>query len=375
MSKSKWLARRECMMTLSCLLMLLARAHAACEAHCADACIALNGNVHQECGGCSNEDTCWPGAADWPEQIEGSANQMTRPQNNESKLCVPGMMSSQELLCRTNLESQAWTATSMWSHWAQDPGAVTNITRAIRTGRIVRIDNVLSPAVAEELFAEISATDAHWTEEAEDAERDEADGSTLDGIQYRRHVLDSCGDPGCPVLEHFHKGLEASAQTLWSAIAGVNLATWESSGVAQWFQFGDYLVPHTDLGWHNRENICEADPPWHNGPPSGSRGLTLVFHMTKGWPQGAGGGLWWLEGPPLEFRPSFNTLYAFVPSETSIHMVAPAMHDAPEEVRQNSVKRFSINGWLQADRAIDREATWGQRTLDGWNSEFVQGMR
>ena len=37
-----------------------------CEPWCSSKCAELNGNVAQECGGCTSASRCAPGAADWP---------------------------------------------------------------------------------------------------------------------------------------------------------------------------------------------------------------------------------------------------------------------------------------------------------------------
>eukprot|EP00928_Gymnodinium_smaydae_P021828 TRINITY_DN18545_c0_g1_i1.p1 TRINITY_DN18545_c0_g1~~TRINITY_DN18545_c0_g1_i1.p1 ORF type:complete len:347 (+),score=53.57 TRINITY_DN18545_c0_g1_i1:62-1042(+) len=217
--------------------------------------------------------------------------------------------------------------------WAYQAAFVEKAGRLVRAGNLLRLENALSQAAAESLHAELWSAGG-WLRQVR---RDPAmqfsrhvlrcDGAIDDGSQSRGASLAAEG--GCPpLLQAFHRALREDLQ-FWSQFAGRPLASWstvpdhEVSVAATWYRPGDFLSPHND--------------------GQDGRALSFILCLTKNWNESWGGSFWWLRGAPVEYKPAFNSLYLFLPTEDSQHMVSSVVSE-PEA--GDDLRRLTVSGWF-----------------------------
>mmetsp|Transcript_36430 Transcript_36430/g.66738 ORF Transcript_36430/g.66738 Transcript_36430/m.66738 type:complete len:338 (-) Transcript_36430:12-1025(-) len=207
-----------------------------------------------------------------------------------------------------------WNKVRWFSEWAYKMETLKTVHDALKHGKLVRIADALTPQAAEALYQEI------WNSNGSPGWK--VDIQNRQDIQFHRHVF-SCqagGEPACPPLLHaFHTFLE-SEKDFWGKLVRSNISSWRKTAHATWYKGNDFLSPHSDYT-HQRD-------------------LAFNLALSKNWNQSWGGAFWWLKDSAQEYPASFNTLFLFLPSTQSTHMVSTVSKEG------DTHRRFSINGWF-----------------------------
>jgi Rps23 Pro-64 3,4-dihydroxylase Tpa1-like proline 4-hydroxylase len=94
----------------------------------------------------------------------------------------------------------------------------------------------------------------------------------------------------------------------------------------------------------------------------GNRVLSIVYHMTDNWNSSCGGEFVWNGGiGTLEVAPSYNTLYLFVPRDSSDHRIKDVLCG----------ERLGYSGWLTTDDPAYDFLTMVNMPL--WQQRFTRG--
>ena len=252
----------------------------------------------------------------------------------------------------SNNSNYVYVYVPWFSDWGWDVEKLNRITTNVMDGSIVSIRDALHPQIANHLHHELQHYD-HWN-----VERSEE--PTL--IQFQRRTV---RENVPPLLLHLHRYLSNTNQLkFFQQFPKTELSSWSCMGkqnaddgpFATEYASGDWLSPHTDF--------------------KQDRALSLILSMTKNWSTQRGGALWWFNGRSHEFVPEFNTLYLFVPSPRTFHMVTPVVEDLSS--RRNQAVSLAVEGGGEMDVAAEdddmRDDSAPRRyAISGW-FESVDGM-
>mmetsp|Transcript_84891 Transcript_84891/g.274435 ORF Transcript_84891/g.274435 Transcript_84891/m.274435 type:complete len:354 (+) Transcript_84891:255-1316(+) len=216
-----------------------------------------------------------------------------------------------------------------FNSWFSDPKVWAEVGPSFRKGDLVQIKRALREEAADALFEDLVGH-RNWEAEV-------FNGSTM---QFKRHNL-ACSRVDfhdCPRnLVAFHNHLGAALEE-WSKLPLMRLAHWPPWPMATWYRPGDYISPHDDMVTNNS---------------TGTRAISFILSMTRGWLPEWGGGFWWLpRGQAAEqHQPEFNTLYLFEPSPVSLHLVSPVTASAPDPLLHGegadiTRRRLTVSGWF-----------------------------
>lgn len=162
----------------------------------------------------------------------------------------------------------------------------------------------------------------------------ENDQKEINGYEwYDRTVCVECG-------KRFEKEI-SKYMTFWQNLLGTRLKP-PSQFRGTKYKEGQYLENHND-------NM-------------GNRVLSIVYHMTDNWNSSCGGEFVWNGGiGTLEVAPSYNTLYLFVPRDSSDHRIKDVLCG----------ERLGYSGWLTTDDPAYDFLTMVNMPL--WQQRFTRG--
>jgi len=213
-----------------------------------------------------------------------------------------------------NVATGQWEKVRWFSSWAYDADWLKKIHDSLKHGKLVRIQDALTTQAAEAIYQEI--WDSHgspgW----------QLDIKYAPDIQFHRQIFNcqAGGEPACPPILHaFHTFLE-NEKDYWGRLVRSNISFWQKTAWVTRYQYGDYLSPHSDYT-HQRD-------------------LAFNLALSKNWTQSWGGSFWWLKENAQEYASGFNTLFLFLPTGLTNHMVSTVSKEG------DSHRRFSINGWF-----------------------------
>lgn len=140
----------------------------------------------------------------------------------------------------------------------------------------------------------------------------ENDKKIRDGVEwYDRDICNECG-------KRFENEI-SKYSTFWKKLLGTNLLP-PTGFRGTKYKEGQYLELHND--------------------DSGGRVLSIVYHTTENWDASCGGEFVWNGGiGSQEITPSYNTLYLFMPRDSSDHRIKDVYCG----------ERYAYSGWLRTD--------------------------
>jgi Rps23 Pro-64 3,4-dihydroxylase Tpa1-like proline 4-hydroxylase len=210
----------------------------------------------------------------------------------------------------------------------EDPKSLRYAKQALRSGRLVVVQNAFAPSYAEEIHAELVASCAWHPFEDVRKSRD---------FHFRHHNI--YGEMGAfpPVLAECRRLFDsARMKGLMGDLTGAN-TNGEATLAASHYMPGDYSLPHNDA--------------------TGNRTVAYVWHLTKEWERSWGGHFYWCRTGSY-FAPSFNTLLIFKVHKHSDHFVCPVSPYA-------TGKRLTVNGWWTHDEERAPASKKASSSLDG----------
>jgi len=208
----------------------------------------------------------------------------------------------------TSIPKPSKRASNLWGSWYVNPVLREEIANEMAYGKLVRIPNVLRPEVAEQFHSEIWSHET-WRE----------DVLTVNQIQLKRHVANP------KLTNKFVEGLFCDTK-IWEALCGVTIRSLDIK--CTWFQEGGFITPHTDA--------------------TRNRGMSFVLNLTKNWKPAYGGCFWWFQGNSVQLNPEFNSLYLFIPTSCSRHMVSPV-------IQPKLARRLTLSGFFVSNREEVRD--------------------
>ena len=201
----------------------------------------------------------------------------------------------------------------------------------------LRIENALTPGFAEELHADLLATEAWAAEDrsifsATDQVRLHNDYSfTRDGFRME--------SPEAPEsVRRLHAYLTSPEALQWISNVSGRLCNGFSASCTR-YRGSDHLTSHNDYYVTSLDDESVS-----------TRTVTFNYYLTKNWDAQWGGNFVW-ENPHAVITPSFNTLIMFLVSHHSEHHVELVNNAATEP-------RLAITGWFSTSRKI------GERKLN-----------
>jgi 2OG-Fe(II) oxygenase superfamily len=216
---------------------------------------------------------------------------------------------------RARLEAGAAVLTSLVTYLdpalAGDTPGLGRIARALAGGRLVVMRDAFQPAFARRMFECLDGV-PDWPLHEDYGQAH---------FHYSHHNL---YDEGMfpPDLRWCHRVFQSASTRAWIGELSGRGCEGPVQFSASWYQPGDHSLPHSDLVRLEDGQL---------------RQVAFIWHLTRSWQPEWGGDFFWVP-TARQFPPTFNTLYLFNVSRSSMHFVTTVVPGAGE-------KRLAINGW------------------------------
>lgn len=195
----------------------------------------------------------------------------------------------------------------------EDPTTMADVSKRLKAGEVVVLQDAFRPEFAEMVHAELSAKNVAW-------ELNEA--YFPDGYHHRHHNVYDQGSWSARLNATLAMMAAPASQRFMQELTGRDCSG-ETQGAPSWYKEGDHSLPHTD---------------W-----VAQRTVSYVWHLSKSWRPEWGGALYWAQNDHAvaTYPASFNTLVLFSVTTRSAHFVTTV---SPH----HKGKRLTFNGWWQS---------------------------
>lgn len=217
-----------------------------------------------------------------------------------------------------------------------DPGLLeddilSSINSNLMSGKLVVVRDAFIPEFAEYIWKEITREEVTWTRRGYPSQHNFNPANPGHNSIKHKANAESYSKKLREVMTMFNS---SSTREFMASVSGRPCSGTPELPVSE-YRHGEYSSPHTDF-----KNMLSAG---------------FLWNLSKDWDPTWGGAFFWGAASTLNdgfFYPTFNTLFLFLPTMTSVHFVTPVTSRAPQGSR-----RLTLGGNFKAGKEDLRSTT------------------